>query len=270
MGINRPYACKLCVAKSLFLAGRIKKKPHVGHHDQCPERRKGKPAAVAGRNMLFAGAATATEPDPTTPTTTTDTTVAAGTTIASFYDAIRHRSDIDLGLELRLELESKLKRIDLDNDVNRLLNKSSAPKPVVLLFEYISDEIKMSRRPKTSSTLTLDQSESLKRRHRYFQGSTCLFRFPKDPSAIPNPYYHSVEGTEIFALDWEAMFPDIELRCPSCGGALERCRTNWSKNKTLFPIIQPSGIPIWGSVMIYQKKNVRFYSMGMMHRYSQA
>jgi hypothetical protein len=71
----------------------------------------------------------------------------------------------------------------------------------------------------------------------------------------PFPPYHSIEGMSVFSLDWESMFPNIVLpKCMErgCGGTLTRDRTNFSKNKTLFPVFVSGGLPMWGSVMVYR------------------
>ncbi|KAL7555787.1 hypothetical protein ACA910_003937 [Epithemia clementina (nom. ined.)] len=56
--------------------------------------------------------------------------------------------------------------------------------------------------------------------------------------APPNPHYHSVVGQSLFLVNWQSQFPGLAIPCPSdaCNGALKADRTNFSKNKKLFPL----------------------------------
>ena len=61
-----------------------------------------------------------------------------------------------------------------------------------------------------------------------------------------NPYYHSIVGQKLLLVDWTRLF-GIAVPCTeaSCTGTLENDRTNFSKNKTLFPIFDLVGAPSW-------------------------
>jgi hypothetical protein len=65
---------------------------------------------------------------------------------------------------------------------------------------------------------------------------------------------HSIEGQELYIVDWELTFPDIKLRCcqNGCTGELSRARTNLSKNNRLFPIFRVDGAPSWCIVQSYK------------------
>jgi hypothetical protein len=62
-----------------------------------------------------------------------------------------------------------------------------------------------------------------------------------------NPHYHSIVGQKLLLVDWENTHGIIGLPCPDtgCNGLLCNDRTNWSKNKTLFPIFGLDGPPSW-------------------------
>ena len=61
----------------------------------------------------------------------------------------------------------------------------------------------------------------------------------------PSPQYHSIVGQQLLYVDWKRMF-NIEVHCPRCPtGVLIIDRTNFSKNKILFPIFDIDGPPRW-------------------------
>ena len=174
-----------------------------------------------------------------------------------------------LGHHLRCVLEAKMASIE--NPSSKLHERSakivnqcnkSLPVAIALLFDYINDQTRISYRSKTGkepsgdeTTFTIGFAETLSERHKYFAPNTCIFTFPKDPSSHPFQHYHSIEGMSIFSLDWEAMFPGMQLpRCMEigCGGILVHDRSNFSKNKKLFPVFTTGGIVMWGSFMTYK------------------
>ena len=115
--------------------------------------------------------------------------------------------------------------------------KKGIPEPISIVAEFIS---KMSKED-------LDL---------WFPPHSLKFVIPNDRSyGRPlNPLYHSVEGTSLYHVHWEAHFPNIKILCPdpTCdGGMLKQDRTNYSKNKTLMPLFNMSGPPSWCIVMSY-------------------
>jgi len=68
-----------------------------------------------------------------------------------------------------------------------------------------------------------------------------------------NPHCHSITGQKLLYVNWEKAF-GIEVPCPDsrCTGILKSDRSNFSKNKTLFPIFGLDGPPLWCVVMVYQ------------------
>ena len=85
-----------------------------------------------------------------------------------------------------------------------------------------------------------------------------------------NPHYHSIEGSSILYVHWELHFPDIKLPCTRpigraglmCEGRLKATRTNWSKNKKLFPLFRSKGRPSWCIIMTYQCDKCKQYVRG--------
>ena len=91
---------------------------------------------------------------------------------------------------------------------------------------------------------------------KYFSNEDLSLTIPKkhrDGTDV-DPYYHMVEGQSILVVCWLVHNPHLQLCClkEKCDGRLERTRTNWSKNKTLFPIFRLDGPPMWAMVMNYQ------------------
>jgi len=61
-----------------------------------------------------------------------------------------------------------------------------------------------------------------------------------------NPHCHSVVGQQLLLVDWKTTH-GLVLTCgmASCAGTLVNARTNFSKNKALFPMFMIDGPPIW-------------------------
>jgi len=64
-----------------------------------------------------------------------------------------------------------------------------------------------------------------------------------------DPHYHSIVGQKLLLVDWIKLF-GLDTQCPGCDGAkLVNDRTNFSKNKLLFPVFGIDGPPSWCMVM---------------------
>jgi len=82
----------------------------------------------------------------------------------------------------------------------------------------------------------------------YFNGLTITV--PPCDGDYNNPHYHSIVGQKLLLVDWGKTF-GVTVACPdsSCKGTLKNDRTNFSKNKTLFPLFGIDGPPAWCMVM---------------------
>jgi hypothetical protein len=87
-----------------------------------------------------------------------------------------------------------------------------------------------------------------------FGDGTMTIRAPASKMVPIDPLYHSFVGQKLLYVDWELRFPGIQLPCPNsnCNGRLKKDRTNFSKNKVLFPIFALDGPPSWAIVMKYK------------------
>ena len=73
----------------------------------------------------------------------------------------------------------------------------------------------------------------------HFQGLTTTVPVTEEME----PHYHSIVGQKLLNVDWKAMH-GIDIPCYKCGKAvLANDRTNFSKNKILFPMFVIDGPP---------------------------
>jgi len=71
---------------------------------------------------------------------------------------------------------------------------------------------------------------------------------PALQQSIMSAGYHSIVGQKLLHVDWNMY--DLEIKCPHCrNGVLQNDRTNFSKNKLLFPMFVIDGPPMWAMVM---------------------
>jgi len=66
-----------------------------------------------------------------------------------------------------------------------------------------------------------------------------------------NPHCHSITGQKLLHIDWERTH-GMQVPCPepTCRGTLKSDRSNFSKNKTLFPIYSLEGGSTWCIVVV--------------------
>jgi hypothetical protein len=78
---------------------------------------------------------------------------------------------------------------------------------------------------------------------------TLMLEVPPYCHSWKHPHYHSIVGQKLLLVNWEKTF-GLTVPCPdsNCAGTLKNDRTNYSKNKTLFPIFGLDGAPAWSMV----------------------
>jgi len=82
---------------------------------------------------------------------------------------------------------------------------------------------------------------------RHFDGITIAV--PANDQNL-EPQCHSIVGQKLLYVDWYKMYGLDGVPCQRCNrGHLKNDRTNYSKNKILFPIFVMEGPPIWAMVM---------------------
>jgi len=85
--------------------------------------------------------------------------------------------------------------------------------------------------------------------NKHFQNGTA-FVVPPANGMHDNPQHHSVVGQKLLLVDWKKTH-GLELQCgkTNCNGTFKNDRTNFSKNKALFPVHMIDGPPLWCMVM---------------------
>ena len=81
----------------------------------------------------------------------------------------------------------------------------------------------------------------------YFHDLT--LHVPPTKDMHENPHYHAIVGQQLLLIDWIKLC-GLDIQCPGCDRAtLVNDRTNFSKNKLLFPAYKIDGAPAWCMVM---------------------
>ena len=277
--------CRLCKAWNKVNLGIIDKEaiPHVGHHSKCPKKKTDKNAQNFEKIMKLNAAWNNTPIVKTpgsrkeggdirtmiggTPTTPTPTTVTpeATTTLPPIPNATKStieemKETLHLGTMLRNILESEMKKYETDATMQKSFKKSNVPLNLFLMFRFLHSETKIRQRTRPLEAADdcnkqINTCHNIERRiirETYLPPGECFFVFPKDLSNEPNPHYHALEGTKIFMLDWMSMYPTLRFKSPCCQSMWCHGRTNFSHNKTLFPIQEANGVTTFGSVMHYK------------------
>ena len=284
--------CRLCKAWNEVNLGVIDKSsvPHIAHHLLCPKRRsKNIIDQIMKRNIahnntpivkmpgsrhegadIRAMLSSTTNPhsngnqDTSSPSDSTPTTPPTPTpatpTPATEPPVEFMKEHLHLGTLLRTVLEKEMLKFDDDTKSQNHFKKANVPLNLFLLFRFIDTQTKLRQptRPSLTATDTNKQLNSYQncqqriQRETYLPPGQCFFVFPKDLSNEPNPHYHALEGTRIFMLDWLSMYPELQFTSPCCEWQWCHTRTNFSHNKTLFPILEANGCSTFGSVMNYK------------------
>lgn len=164
---------------------------------------------------------------------------------------------------LRTIIDQHLKAYQ-DNDPDYAwVGKCKYPIALTCAIGYVVSLFKHKKKKETNFPLpqSADFVAAIEKYHMFFPPGTCSFTFPPDDNNLKaSPDYHSIIGESFLYLDWKLLSPSIELYCLTCfvGGTskedcwLEHCRTNWSKNKHLFPVWTSKGRPTLAVVMQYK------------------
>jgi hypothetical protein len=162
----------------------------------------------------------------------------------------------EMATRLRTELDNRMN----SEDQSQVLG-CNAPAGISHMVHHIMGEFthrkaKAGRegQPKTAAYL-----ESQRKYRQFFVPGEIKFTFPSEaPSKLPSPHYHALQKTSYIHVDWEMSHPGANLYCyecdkkkPDANVKLAHDRTNFTKNRNLFPIFDQGGSVIWASVMSY-------------------
>ncbi len=134
-----------------------------------------------------------------------------------------------------LDLYTGVKNLVKDPNFLKLHASSRTPLAMLAFAQVVIDKIIRNK-----------QIDSQK----YFNGLTITVPTNHDNNLDPDPQYHSIVGQRFLYVDWHKMF-GLEIPCGRCnrGGFLKNDRTNYSKNRALFPVYMIDTAPMWCMVM---------------------
>jgi hypothetical protein len=169
----------------------------------------------------------------------------------SFFDFQKTK----MATRLRAELDDRMSNDDV--------MVGNAPAGISHMVHYIMGEFSHRKtkkagfdEPKTAAYL-----QSQRGYRQFFAPSEITFTFPSEAyTKLPSPYYHALQKTSYIHVDWEMSHPGTALYCYECKKKeptnedppkLLHDRTNFTKNRHLFPIFDQGGSVIWASIMVY-------------------
>ena len=194
--------------------------------EKCGGKHLTKEAAVAFFALTEGGLkATAAVAATTTTTITTTTTTAAMATTVMSGEVNNLSGDY---------FQNEVIKLLHDPKFIESTKSSRAPLPMLAFAKVVVDDV---LRPKNQKV------------NEYFDGLTMTVPVPPCQQSI-KPEYHSIVGQKLLHVDWYKMYGLQNVQCPHCRvGVLNNDRTNFSKNKLLFPIFVIDGPPMWAMVM---------------------
>jgi hypothetical protein len=132
-----------------------------------------------------------------------------------------------------------------------------APLPILAVAKFISERVvpkQLSSSTTNDHVLNSRANRQMAKFHRYFPPRKLEMIIPRwTGDGCIDPNYCSIEEQKLLYVHWEVGFPGLKLNCTrdGCTGHLIHDRTNFSKNKNLFPIFNLDGPPTWAIVMSY-------------------
>jgi hypothetical protein len=207
--------------------------------NNAPIENLGRPGTTAQEKLsVFNKAKKVTEPEPTTLTDEDDPTE-------------EDESPVDMPTVLRNAVDNYVADCD-----EMLDDGMGAPDAIRAVMDYIL-ELTDHTKKKGAAGLppTQKNAEAMNNYRRFFLPGEIMFRIPKERRVhgrSPSPHYHAIEDTSVLLVDWLISHPEQRLVCLLCENVtLVHDRTNYKKNRSLFPIFEKSGATMWASVMRY-------------------
>ena len=210
--------------------------------------------------------ASATAPRKPTPFSTTppgDTSMVSDKMITD--DHKNQRTTLsDLAVDVRNHIQRAMEDFDKfkSQQGNQWITECNAPTVVALAVHYLTGLFEHRRCKNGQGELPTTEAftRSYEKFREIFPIGTCEFVFPVDPSvgsAPPSPFYHCLAGQSLYYLDWQLLFPGLKILCCECQSNgkenfVVHQRTNFGKNKSLFPLWRATGDLSWCVVMCYE------------------
>ena len=193
-----------------------KRYKHITRPIQADERGSWKHSTKEAGTTFFAQRTRKQSPETITTTTTTTTTTITTTTTATKRKGVAP-----------LSLSEAVTKMLSDASFCERHKTKNAPIAMIAFAEVVSEKVIRKQSEVTAHfrelTITVPATDE-----------------------VMSPHYHSIVGQKLLLVDWERMY-GLSVACPhaSCEGRLRNDRTNFSKNKTLFPIFGLDGAPAW-------------------------
>ena len=187
----------------------------------------------------------------------------AATSRPSFGSFFKVKHDLANPLILSNELARRVEEAKTTKNFDWVKNQDY-PRGIGLMADYICDLFAAKKPTNTSDPLPAlnfgpsSFVEAHKKYRHFFKEGSCEFVFPRHVGGS-DPEYTALEGRTFIHLDWRLIHPTQALLCYHCKGNgiashLVHLRTNFSKDRSLFPIWTGSGVPTWCCVMKYKCK----------------
>lgn len=153
-----------------------------------------------------------------------------------------------------------------NGDSNNWLNDFKYSKATGVLVDYIYNLVAHHKAKSTSSPLPSSNvmAKALDNYATFFPHGNLKFQVPPEPilgirsqeKPPPSPYYESIVGLTLLYVDWRLVV-DYPLLCFNCfqnktESVLNHERTNWSRNRSLFPIFDGTGASTLCILMHYK------------------
>ena len=235
--------CKQCKAKALAVALGTQNIPHRKHDPRCSNNRRTK--GVTSETTLaeninqrrlqrhFSTPLTAAEK--------ADRRYTLAAAVASFF-APRRRTNTNPTRE-----PTPQPNMEVPDEIISQADGNSFCKAVNTKLEdqeYCKATKKKCRAPLAMAAFAKVVEDTIIHRREYSSFNGLTLQVPACPDMYNSPQYHSIVGQKLLLVDWINQF-GLEVPCPCCDGVMVNKRTNYSKNKILFPIFGIDGPPQW-------------------------
>ena len=285
LAFNPMVDCRICVATDKFKRGVRSSIPHRPHHPACPKNLKtrglsamtvfiNKEAArnIAENNRPIAqpgvppgvinaeSIATFFAPrrQPTINNDVSSNERSRNIIVDSTISTLQRKKNGFDPTKIREVIDERMQMVVDRNDKYSWVRKSRFNKTLVVAIDYMMSLVAHHKKEDTS--LPLPSTPAFQSAYETYVGifgiNGCVFTFPSEDfeaTTQPSHFYYPICGLKMIYLDWKMIFPNLKLDCPNCHrGPLLHYRTNFSKERLLFPLFDGTGAPTLCVLMKYK------------------
>jgi len=236
---------KNCVVCKARLAGRTS---HKGHYQLCPNNRRTKGKSPA--TMEQAKMDKALQQHFETPLRPEEKASSWHITPESTQAFLARRNFLTAQPQQQLTTTTTTTITEMSSDSDLTGQQFCSQVTKILSNSFFQKQHERSRAPLAMLAFASVVVEKVvrKKQSSCFDGLTLVVSACKEMHS--SPQCHSIAGQELLLVDWERMH-GLQVKCPGCKGAqLVKDRTNFSKNKVLFPTFHLNGPPSWCMIMM--------------------